>query len=142
MREIPYADPLALLGRVAGDTHSALLHSASQDARGRYSFIAAEPFSVLACRDGRVELDGVAQPGPPFAALRRVLDRHRVAPGPGPGPLRGGAVGYVGYEMAGYLERVPRPPADPMDVPEMQLLLCDVVVDCRRGIAASVVPSV
>ena len=128
MREIPYADPLALLGRVAGDTHSALLHSASQDARGRYSFIAAEPFSVLACRDGRVELDGVAQPGPPFAALRRVLDRHRVAPGPGPGPLRGGAVGYLGYEMAGHLERVPRPPADPMDVPEMQLLLCDVVV--------------
>ena len=127
-QEIPYADPLALFARVAGDRHAALLHSAAADARGRYSFIAAEPFKVLVCREGVVEIDGVPAPGAPLDVVRAELARHPQAAIPGIGPFCGGAVGYLGYEMGRHLERVPRPPADAMDVPEMQLLFCDVVV--------------
>ena len=128
LMEIPYADPLALFARVAGDSHAALLHSAVADARGRHSFIAADPFKVLVCREGRVEIDGVPVPGAPFDVLRAELARHPQAAVGAGRAFRGGAVGYVGYEMGRHLERLPRPPADPMDVPEMQLLFCDVVV--------------
>ena len=127
-QEIAYADPLALFARVAGDRHAALLHSAAADPRGRYSFIAADPFKVLVCRDGAVEIDGVPAPGAPLDVVRAELARHPQAAIPGIGPFCGGAVGYLGYEMGRHLERVPRPPADAMDVPEMQLLFCDVVV--------------
>ena len=126
--EIPYADPLALFARVADDPYAALLHSAAADARGRHSFIAAEPFKILVCREGEVEVDGVPVPGAPFEIVRAELARHPQAVVPGGGPFRGGAVGYLGYEMGRHLERLPRPPADAMDVPEMQLLFCDVVV--------------
>ena len=43
-------------------------------------------------------------------------------------PFAGGAVGWLGYELGRHLEPVPRPPADDLDLPEMALLLCDVVV--------------
>ncbi len=128
--EIPYADPVALFARVADDPYAALLHSAARDARGRHSFIAADPFSLMVCHDGVVEIDGVPARGAtaPLDVVRTQMARYAQAAFPGPALLRGGAVGYLGYEMGRHLERVPRPPADAMDVPEMQLMLCDVVV--------------
>jgi para-aminobenzoate synthetase component 1 len=126
--DIPYADPLALFAQVAADPYAALLHSALADARGRHSFIAVDPFKVLVCREGEVEVDGVRVPGAPFDVVRAELARHPQAAVPGAGPFCGGAVGYLGYEMARHLERIPRPPAGDMDVPEMQLLFCDVVI--------------
>ena len=127
--EIPYADPVALFARVADDPYAVLLHSAARDARGRHSFIAADPFSLLVCRDGIVEIDGAPVAGAaPLDIVRARLERYAQPAVAGPGLFRGGAVGYLGYEMGRHLERVPRPPADAMDVPEMQLMLCDVVV--------------
>ena len=128
IQEIAYADPLAVFAPVADDPYAALLHSAANDARGRYSFVATDPFAVLVCRDGEVEIDGVPRPGAPLEVVRAELARHAQPPAPGGVPFRGGAVGYLGYEMGRHLERVPRPPADAMDVPEMQLMFCDVVV--------------
>ena len=36
--------------------------------------------------------------------------------------------GWLGYELGRHLEPVPQPPAGELDLPEMVLLLCDVVV--------------
>jgi para-aminobenzoate synthetase component 1 len=127
VREIPYADPLALLAVVADDPHAGLLHGATADARGRFSLLALEPFSVLICRDGAVEADGRPVAAGPWDAVRQALARHRVQPVPGV-PFPCGAVGYLGYELGRHLEEVPQPPADDLDLPEMVLLLCDVVV--------------
>ncbi len=127
-REIPYRDPLELFAVVAGDRHAALLHSAADDGRGRHSLIALEPFGVLTGHDGATALDGRGVPGSPFDALRRALGRHRSRHLPGLPPLQGGAVGYLGYELARHLERVPLAPAGADDPPEAALLLCDVVV--------------
>ena len=136
-REIPYADPVALLAVVEGDDHAALLHSASPDARGRCSYLALEPFRVLVARDGVVTADGVPVPGAPLEALRAELARHRIAPVPGLPPFAGGAVGYLGYELGAALEGLPSPPPGPHHVPEMVLMLCDLVVaidhDARRA---------
>ena len=126
VREIPYADPVDLFAVVAGDPYAVLLDGA--DARGRHSFIGLEPFRVLGARDGEATIDGVPVPGDPFAVLRAELTRHPTAAVPGVGPFSGGAVGYLGYELARHLEDVPLAPTDPHDFPEMQMLLCDVVV--------------
>ena len=127
-REIPYADPVDLFAVVADDPHAALLHSAVHDERGRHSFIAMEPFRVLSCRDGRTRVDGEPVPGSPFAVLRDELERHPLVAVPGLGPLQGGAVGVLGYELGRHLESVPQPPPDALDLPEMEMLLCDLIV--------------
>ena len=127
VREIPYANPLALLAVVADDPHAALLHSAVSDERGRHSLLAMEPFGVLTCRDGVVAIDGRPVEGRPFEVLRSQMAQHRLAPAPGV-PFAGGAIGYLGYELGRHLETVPQPPPDDMDFAEMELLLCDLVV--------------
>jgi para-aminobenzoate synthetase component 1 len=127
VREIPYADPLALLAVAAGDPQVALLHGGTADARGRHSMLALEPFGVLRCRDGVAERDGRPLAAGPWEALRDTAARHRVARPEGV-PFAGGAVGWLGYELGRHLEPVPQPPAGPLDLPEMVLLLCDVVV--------------
>ena len=134
VREIPYAEPVDLFALLAGDPYAALLHSASTDARGHQSFIGMDPFRVLSCRDGEVAIDGVPVPGDPFAVLRAELARHPSIAMPGLPAFQGGAVGYLGYELARHLEAVPAPPADIHDAPDMQLMLCDLVValDHRR----------
>ena len=125
-REIPYADPVNLFGVVAGDAHAALLHGPG--ARGRYSFIGLEPFRVLGARDGVATIDGAPVAGDPFGVLRTELARHPSAALPGAPPFQGGAIGYLGYELARHLEDVPLPAPDADDFPDMQLLLCDLVV--------------
>jgi para-aminobenzoate synthetase component 1 len=129
VREIPYADPVELLAVIAGDPYAALLHSAAGGAeRSRYSFVALEPFRVLACRDGEVSIDGGRIPGDPFGVLGAELARYPSLTIPGGPPFQGGAVGYLGYELGSTLEDLPMPPADPHDFPDMQLMLCDLVV--------------
>ena len=126
-----------LLAVVEGDGHAALLHSASPNARERCSYLALEPFRVLVGRDGVVTTDGVPVPGAPLEVLRAELARHRIAPVPGLPPFAGGAVGYLGYELGAALEGLPSPPPGPHDVPDMVLMLCDLVVaidhDARRA---------
>src|SRR5262245_62646927 len=59
VREIDYGDPLRLFAVFADDRYAALLDSALlTPQRGRYAFIAAEPFHVLTSKDGAIALDG------------------------------------------------------------------------------------
>jgi para-aminobenzoate synthetase component 1 len=128
-REIDYRDPVALFAVFANDRSAALLDSALLTAeRGRYSFIAAEPFRVLTSKDGVIALDGERSAGDPFEVLRRELGRQALRPVPGLPPFQGGAVGYFGYELAQHLERVPLARADDRRFPDLALGFHDAVV--------------
>src|SRR2546428_11626501 len=50
------------------------------------------------------------------------------AKGPGRRRLRGGAVDYLGYDLVRTVERLPRPPADTLAIPDAMLLVADTVV--------------
>ena len=95
VREIPYADPLALLAAVADDPLVALLHGGTDDARGRHSLLALEPFGVLRSRDGVAERDGRALAAGPWEALRDVVDAARGGD-PRRGAVRGRRRGLAG----------------------------------------------
>ena len=128
-REIDYGDPLALFAVFANDRHAVLLDSALLTAeRGRYAFIAAEPFCVLTSKDGAIALDGERSAGNPFDVLRRELERYRLRPTAGLPPFQGGAVGYFGYELAQHLERVPLARDDDRQFPDLALGFHDVIV--------------
>src|SRR6185312_6345965 len=128
-REIDYGDPLGLFAVFANDPYAALLDSALLTAeRGRYAFIAAEPFQVLTSKDGAIALDGERSAGNPFEVLRRELERHRLQPAAGLPAFQGGAVGYFGYELAQHLERVPLAREDDWRFPDLALGFHDVIV--------------
>lgn len=131
--EIAYLDPVQAFAPWAGQPWSMLLDSAQADgARGRYSFIAVAPFQTLMVANGQTVVDGLPVAGDPFLALQNLLQRHAGALHSGLPPFQGGAAGYIGYEMAGYLETLSDPYPDDMGIPDMALGFYDLVAafDC------------
>ncbi len=91
---------------------------------GRYSFLAADPIKrVYAVRNQLtvVDADGdsVTQHSEdPLADLRGHL-QHTVAPSDALPPFIGGAIGYAGYDVVRYVEKLEHPPADDRGLPDL-----------------------
>jgi len=103
----------------------ALFDSTSVGPLGRYSILACQPGASLLLRgDGRLECDGVALRRPDFLdALDEWWSAQQPAIQPGAAlapaapalPFRGGWIVYLGYELAGHVERGLHTPTLPAD---------------------------
>lgn len=107
----------------------ALLEAARPGRRSRWTYLTADPVFVL-------EAPSV---GPdPFADARRALGRLAGTPllvddDALPPPFGGGLVGFLGYELGRWLERLPEGPPDDQGLPVLRLALHDWVVAFDRA---------
>jgi anthranilate synthase component I len=98
-----------------------LLESAEQGQRvGRYSFIGFRPRSVLRWFAG--------EDGDPYALAAESVARFSQAPMEDPPPFAGGAVGFFAYDLVRTVEPLGQPNPDPLALPDMALMLTDVLV--------------
>jgi len=99
IRPIAYREPRAAFAPLAGKPWSALLDGADNP-QARFAYIAVDPFDVL-------RVDTAA--ADPFAGLREKLAAYKVTHDGTvlPAPFIGGALGFVGYEVAHALEQLP-----------------------------------
>jgi anthranilate synthase component I len=97
-----------------------LLESAEQGQVGRYSFIGFRPRDVLrwSLSDG----------GDPYARAAEHVARFSQAPMADAPPFTGGAVGFFGYDLVRTVEPLAQPNPDPLGLPDMALMLTDVIV--------------
>jgi para-aminobenzoate synthetase component 1 len=126
----PAPSAWAVARNMADRPHLLFLDSAlSQSPLGRYSFVAADPFSWMQARQGQVFVDGIVQPeNDPFAVLKRLLARFRLDRIPELPPFQGGAAGLFGYDLCHHIERLPRPHNDEFETPDLALGFYDCVV--------------
>ena len=101
----------------------------------RFSFLGAEPREAWRVDGDEVRIwapgSGWAAPTStldPFADLQAWISRWRPAATEGLPRFWGGAVGYLGYDMVRWLERLPDPPARDIDVPDACFLATDRVL--------------
>ncbi|MBM4039964.1 MAG: aminodeoxychorismate synthase component I [Planctomycetes bacterium] len=98
---------------------------------GRFSFLGAEPSLVVSAkgRDIRLWEEGFERrlTGNPFHLLRSLLDQHRAPAGTAAVPFVGGFVGYLGYDLCHFVERLPRTAIDDIGLPDMHFALYDAV---------------
>ncbi|OKY75935.1 MAG: anthranilate synthase component I [Desulfobulbaceae bacterium DB1] len=106
--------PLTVFAKVAGDeSHAFLLESLEGGEKwGRYSFIGLDPLltfesrgnRIVIQRDGRIE----ESTGDPLAELKAVLASFQACRESDFLPrFFGGAVGYLGYDMVRFMEKLP-----------------------------------
>jgi anthranilate synthase component I len=123
--------PVSAYKKLRDEAPSYLLESVEGGEKwGRFSFLGFNPSLVLEVKDGLVTLKRRGAPElldpdlSPFEHLRRLLQGCRAVEAPGLPRFWGGLVGYFGYDMVRYIERLPdMTPAIPM--PDARLLLAD-----------------
>jgi anthranilate synthase component 1 len=113
--------PLVAFAALSGDETEAFLFESVERGEnlGRYSFIGFEPRRNLVF-DGTVS--------DPVRVLNDELVPLRVKGEEALPPFFGGAVGYFGYNVAGWSERIPDTRQDDLRVPDAKLLFFDNVV--------------
>jgi anthranilate synthase component 1 len=112
--------PISAFLKLRGEGPAFLLESAEQGRVGRWSFIGFRPRSVLHWSLG--------DPGDPYALAAAEVQRYRQAPLPDLPPFAGGAVGMFGYDLVRTVEPLGEPNPDPVGLPDMALMLTDVLV--------------
>ena len=130
----PPPDPAACCALFAGWPYRLFLDSAARSARtGRYSFLTADPVTVVRGKGARTEqVDQQGrwreQSADALAIVDRLLAPYAAAPVDGLPPFQGGAAGYVAYDWCRALERIPAPRYDDLALPDIVLGIYDWVV--------------
>ena len=137
LRELGQArDLLTAFEQLRWDPYPWLLDSALPGGRlGRFSFAGADPYLVLRARGMRSELQCLRAVRPGLAPGRRVVEGgplelvRALLPAPPledlPFPFVGGAVGYLGYELAEQTESLSLHAIDDLGLPDLTLLFVD-----------------
>lgn len=105
------------------------------ETRGRYSFLGMMPNLWWRVQDGRAETSEtpdfatvLSSSDKPMESLRGFIEACRVDGMDDLPPMAAGAFGYVGYDMARYMERLPETAPDPAGVPTALLMRPGVVL--------------
>lgn len=128
VEERTYCDPLAVFAALPKEGTLFLDSARNDSALGRYSFIGVDPFCIMECKNGVVTLNEQSFKANPFEVMSEklaqfTLSRHADLP-----PFQGGIAGMLGYELGGYLEKIPQSLQDDLQLPELILGFYDVVV--------------
>jgi anthranilate synthase component 1 len=100
---------------------------------GRYSFLAADPFLRIEARGNRVSVSEGGKTedfdaADPLEEIKRHVQSFRAARLPELPPFTSGAVGYAGYDVVRYSERLPNAPADDRQLPDLSFAFYDRMV--------------
>jgi anthranilate synthase component 1 len=126
--------PVSVLMKLRSRPYAFLLESMEGGEKwGRYTFLGADPalvFSVsgqdcLIINNGQEKR--LRHQGKPLAILKDLLDQYRPVPVQGLPRFYGGAVGFLGYEMVRYFERLPGHPLE-SDQEEALFMITDTLI--------------
>jgi len=99
---------------------------------GRYSFMGSNPFLVMSSRGSQVTLvrgdKREVQHGNPFDVLGELLRTYKLDRCPAPVPFLAGAVGYFGYDLCHFVERLPSTATNDLAFPESYFAFYDALL--------------
>lgn len=131
--------PVSAFLKIDDTAYSYLLESVeSQENVGRYSFLSANPSIVFRSKGRRVDFIRLTRngrqkrsyqcPNSPLDEVRVLMAGLRFVPVKGLPRFCGGFIGYVGYDMVRFFEKIPDKNPDELEVPDSVLMLSDTLV--------------
>jgi para-aminobenzoate synthetase component I len=132
---VPPPDPARCCEQLDGLAYRLFLDSAATDTPiGRFSFLSADPVAVVRSKGARTErLDLTSgtrsrAEGDALSVLRLLLAPFAAEPVADVPPFQGGAAGYLAYDWAHQLERLPYPRHDDLHLSDVVLGVYDWVL--------------
>ena len=119
--------------------YSFLLESVEGEEKvAQFSFLASHPEKVIRARGqtvdiidpaaGKTRREKLPSEESPLKVIRDMLKEYSFVPIPGLPRFCGGLVGYLGYDMVRFFERLPNQPERDLDLPDMLLVLARSLV--------------
>jgi para-aminobenzoate synthetase component 1 len=119
--DLAWIDPHEAAAAFADQPALALLDSTGPiGPESRYSYLCIDPFRIIAAGHA------------PMERLESALAVIRLAPAADAMPFRGGAAGFIGYELGAALEGIPPPGSEPDDPPSLFMGLYDLMIGFDR----------
>jgi anthranilate synthase component 1 len=113
--------PVSAFLKINQGGNSFLLESVEGGERmARYSFIGTEPYRLLTSRP--------EDKTNPLLLIAEELNKYKMVPIADLPRFCGGAVGYLGYDVARRFEDLPSPAADPLGLPEALFMFVDTML--------------
>src|SRR5438309_1848116 len=128
--------PLAAVAKIARPPFAFLLESLVGGERwARYTFLGTEPREAWRYRGQQIERwtqgsgwEPAGQTADPIAHLADTMRALPTISVPGLPRFRGGAVGYLGYDLVRSIENLPTAPTDTLGVPDAVVMIADSLV--------------
>ena len=129
--------PVSAFLKLDDGRFSFLLESAAGGEKvARFSFLGSRPRMLFTSSGRHVEIsemrDGVVAKvrrfetaTDPLVEMERLMSRFRFVPVPGLPRFCGGLVGYLGYDVVRFIERLPPHQLDDLRLPDVMLMLAD-----------------
>ncbi len=124
--------PVSALMKLSGKPNVFLLESVEGGEKwGRYTFLGSDPRIIYRVRGEEViikkngDIQRIKHQGDPLRFLRELLAGYRPVPTDGLPRFYGGAVGFLGYEMVHFLEKLPQGNRDDFGTDEATFLITD-----------------
>jgi anthranilate synthase component 1 len=127
--------PVSVLMKLSSKPFAFLLESVEGGEKwGRYTFIGSDPRAVFKVKGDEVWIEENGKSsrskhqGDPLKYLKELMGRYQPVPVPGCPRFYGGAVGYLGYDMVRYFEKLPASALDDLNVDDAVFLLTDTMI--------------
>ncbi|MCK5579767.1 MAG: anthranilate synthase component I [Candidatus Omnitrophica bacterium] len=127
--------PVSAYFKIASDApYAFLLESVDGEEKiARYSFLATDPELIIRSKDAEIEIikckngksSKTVQPvkETPLSFIREIMAQYKFVNTPGLPRFCGGLVGYLGYDLVRFFERLPDKPKDDLQLPDTCLML-------------------
>ncbi|MBW2674972.1 MAG: anthranilate synthase component I [Deltaproteobacteria bacterium] len=127
--------PVSVLMKLRSKSHAFLLESVEGGEKwGRYTFLGADPRVIFSVNGAEVliqeegKTDSHEHGGDPLRFLRELMARYQPVHVEGLPRFYGGAVGFLGYDMVRYFERLPASAVDDLHTDDAVFLVTDTLI--------------
>ena len=127
--------PVSALMKLSAKSHVFLLESVEGGEKwGRYTFLGSDPRVIFKVRGDHVLITEKGNTrsrrhgGNPLRYLKDLLNAYRPVPVDGLPRFYGGAVGFLGYDMVRYFEKLPAGASDDLKTDDAVFLITDTLI--------------
>ncbi|MDD5504873.1 MAG: anthranilate synthase component I [Candidatus Omnitrophica bacterium] len=126
--------PLSAFMKIDDKRHSFLLESVEGAEKiSRYSFLSSDPAAVIEAKGGTVRIKKkngttIIKSSNPLDEIAGFMKQFSFVEVKGLPRFCGGLVGYIGYDIVRFIEKLPLPRKDDLHVPDLRLMLTDTLL--------------